>query len=242
MNKKHTYSVGQIYGNWKLLDLYKQDGRTTAIVECIYCGKIKHNVRPNSLINRNHACLCLSRSMNGLSNSRIYGLYYNIKDRCYNENSCNYNNYGKRGIKMCDEWRNDFISFYHWSMQNGYKEGLSIDRIDNDGPYAPWNCRWISVGENVAKANKCRVRRKPNSKLTYYGIDPLGKVYYFDNAAEFARIHNIKENYITRIARADYGRHTYKGWQFGYVIHSNEPQSTIESAVNDGEASRVHGE
>lgn len=74
--------------------------------------------------------------------------YNHIKERCYSPNSKSYKRYGGRGIKMCDEWLNDFGAFEKWCYENGYKPELQIDRIDNDGPYAPWNCRFATNKEN----------------------------------------------------------------------------------------------
>lgn len=74
--------------------------------------------------------------------------YNHIKERCYNPNSVSYPRYGGRGITMCDEWLNDFGAFEKWCRENGYKRELQIDRIDNDGPYAPWNCRFVTNKEN----------------------------------------------------------------------------------------------
>ena len=67
-----------------------------------------------------------------------------MKKRCYNPHDKYYKNYGGRNIKVCDEWRSDFSLFKKWADTNGYKQGLSIDRIDNDKNYEPGNCRWVT--------------------------------------------------------------------------------------------------
>lgn len=85
-----------------------------------------------------------TKTIHGFSNTKIYQAYKNIKTRCYVESSIGFKNYGGRGIKMCEEWKNDFMSFYNWSINNGFKEGLEIDRIDVNKDYKPSNCRWVT--------------------------------------------------------------------------------------------------
>ena len=74
--------------------------------------------------------------------------YYHIKERCYNPNSKAYKRYGGRGIKMCDEWLNDYELFEKWALSHGYEQHLAIDRINNDGNYSPDNCRFVTPKEN----------------------------------------------------------------------------------------------
>ena len=94
-----------------------------------------------------------------LKNKRLYRIWVNIKTRCYNAKIPNYNDYGGRGITVCDEWKNDFTTFYNWAMSNGYSDDLTIDRINNDGNYEPSNCRWVDV---ITQANNKRNNIKVN--------------------------------------------------------------------------------
>lgn len=83
----------------------------------------------------------------GESNTRLYAEWISMKARCYNPRSERYDRYGGRGIMVCEEWKNSFQAFRDWALANGYREDLTIDRIDVNGNYEPSNCRWITNQE-----------------------------------------------------------------------------------------------
>lgn len=82
-------------------------------------------------------------------NKKLYWVYHAMIQRCYKVNCKQYFRYGGRGIRVCKEWLSDKVSFYKWALENGYKEGLTLDRIDNDGNYEPSNCAWVSNKDNL---------------------------------------------------------------------------------------------
>lgn len=99
----------------------------------------------------------------GLSRHALYKIWKHIKGRCYCVTDKNYFRYGGRGITMSNEWYINPVSFYNWSMKNGYQEGLELDRIDNDKGYFPENCRWTT--SEINGNNK-----RNNKKYLYQGM------------------------------------------------------------------------
>lgn len=99
-------------------------------------------------------------SIHNMKGTRIYSIWQCMKRRCYDKNGDHFLYYGGRGITVCDEWVDNFVSFYEWAMSNGYNNLLTIDRKDVNGNYEPSNCRWVS--------QVVQQRNRTNNKMINY--------------------------------------------------------------------------
>jgi len=93
----------------------------------------------------------IKMTKHGLSRHPIQNHYAMMMRRCYNPKNPKFKNYGQKGIKVCEEWKNSLSTFISWAQENGWEKGLSIDRVDNDGDYKPSNCQWLTVSDNSKK-------------------------------------------------------------------------------------------
>ena len=142
--------------------------RRLGLYKCGFCGnEFKAQVQN---INRETTISCgcylkKKRIKHGLSHTKLYTIWKGIKKRTLSPQHKQYYDYGGRGITICDDWKNDFMSFYNWAMSNGYSDELSIDRIDNDGNYEPSNCRWTT---SIIQNRNQRVSK--NNTSGYKGV------------------------------------------------------------------------
>ncbi|QEM43310.1 HNH endonuclease [Bacillus phage Chotacabras] len=131
------------------------------------------------------------RKTHGMSRTRLYTIWKNMKQRCYNPKRKRYEYYGARGIKVCDEWH-DFVPFMEWAMSNGYTEELTIDRIDSDKDYEPSNCHWITDVDN----SRAAIERKGTMIKTTYKVIRFTDVYEYDGKSltvkEWADMYNMR--------------------------------------------------
>ena len=179
------------------LDCIDQKKRTHWICVCD-CGNHLSVLSDSLVSGRTQSCGCYHReksakigkqihTKHGLSYShKLYGVWKNIRSRCNNPNNPSYGNYGDRGISISGEW-DEFPNFLEWSLSHGYKDGLTIDRINNDGDYSPENCRWVD--NTIQQRN-----RRRTVKLTFKGetraLSEWCEMFGLNMKTCYGRLHN----------------------------------------------------
>lgn len=184
LRNKHTISCGCAMGK----DLTgKKFGRLTVVkraenkgnrrmwlCEC-ECGNIKIIPAKGLLSGKSLSCGCYQREQtskanieHGMTGKRLYRIWKGMKSRCYCPNKPDYHRYGALGVEVCEEWRDDFTAFEKWALANGYREDLTIDRIDFKGNYEPNNCRWTT--------QRVQARNREMAEYNKYGVPGVCKV------------------------------------------------------------------
>lgn len=165
--------TGKKFGRWTVIEFAFIENRVTYWKCQCECGTIRNVSGYNLRKGKSKSCGCLHRELmakmkfaktHGLyyENPRLYQIWQNMKNRCYNKNVEKYKCYGARGIMVCDEWIHDFKAFYEWALKNGYNNQLTIDRIDVNGNYEPKNCRWLNMKDQSQN-------KRTNHYITFQG-------------------------------------------------------------------------
>lgn len=153
-------------GNEKLYSPYKV---ITGHTKSCGCAKVE----------RCHEMTRKYRIKHGGNGERLHRIWCGMKQRCNNPDSKDYVDWGRRGVKVCEEWQKDYSVFREWALSNGYREDLTIDRIDVNGNYEPNNCRWIALEQqNRNKRNSVYVEFNGERKLLIEFCEELGLNYY----------------------------------------------------------------
>lgn len=168
MKKRVDIIEGEKYSRLTIIKEVSPIGNKRRILCKCDCGRVKEFTMDSVIHYRTQSCGCLRYELllarndkikypKELKESRLLRIWYSMKERCYTKSSSGYKKYGAKGVIMCDEWKNDFMSFYNWSITNGYADNLTIDRIDYTGNYEPSNCRWADA--KTQANNKSNVRK-----------------------------------------------------------------------------------
>lgn len=161
------------FGKWTVLE-FVGVLKTHRIFKCkCECGVIKNVSFYN--LQKGKGCATCIKSKHGESRSKLYRVWQTMRSRCNSKTHQRYCFYGEKGIRVCEEWEKDFTVFKEWAINNGYKEGLSIDRIDVDGDYCPENCRWVNMHVQLANRRKSRTNKSGYTGI-YKLISANGKI------------------------------------------------------------------
>lgn len=179
---KFTDLTGNKYGRLKVIcrakDILRGNRPRTAFECKCDCGTVKIIDAGDLKSGRINSCGCLKSEITSkrmgthrLTKTRLHNIWTGMKTRCNNENQTSFERYGKRGIKVCEDWEN-FSDFYNWAVYNGYADNLTIDRIDNDKGYIPENCRWTNY---TTQSRNQKIRK--NNKTGIKGVSQIGQKY-----------------------------------------------------------------
>lgn len=166
LRKEVDNLTGQQFGRLIVLKQAPNIGIHTAWLCQCDCGEKTVVSASNLKIGNTKSCGCFGKELTVSgqrtkkhkgTGTRLYRIWNGMRHRCYNVKQGNYKYYGERGISICDEWINDFGVFQNWAYSHGYQDDLTIDRIDPNGPYAPWNCKWSTMKEQ-------RINQRRNKK------------------------------------------------------------------------------
>lgn len=174
-----------------------KNGNQVYLCECKLCGSMV-SIYASHYYRGSTSCKCRNIAV---KNQRLYGVWVNMKTRCYNKNVPGFRDYGGRGITVCDEWRDDFKAFYEWALSHGYREDLTIDRIENNKGYSPDNCRWITSAEqNRNKRNNIyyiyqnkKYCLREISRVIGINYKTMCSYYYRHGYTATAQKYNLKE-------------------------------------------------
>lgn len=156
--------VGERFGRLVVLEYLGPGkwGKHRWLCECDCGNRISITTSGLTGTQKTLSCGCLRKetllmnradpTKHGLHKHKLYSVHKQMIQRCQNPNAQRWKYYGGKGISVCKEWY-DFLKFYNWALSSGYREGLSIDRIDNNKDYEPDNCQWITVSENTKRAH-----------------------------------------------------------------------------------------
>lgn len=165
------------FGRWTVVEFSHTNKYNSRCFVCLCdCGTSRVVNRNDLVSGKSASCGCLNRErvsethsgenhfnyVDGRCGTKLHRLWQGMNERCNDPKHISYKYYGGKGVKVCDEWMNDFAAFKFWAESCGYKPGLSIERKKTDEGYCPENCEWITRSENTARCNRTRHTKKEN--------------------------------------------------------------------------------
>lgn len=227
--KNSDNHIGDIVGIFTILykcDYKSTDGHELYHIKCNECGwetdrQLRHIQHTTQC---KHCCYIDGEKFyyqnQEWHNKTLRHIFTGIITRCYNPNDKSYRWYGAKGIKVCHEWLQDRLSFEDWALNNGYQDGLTIDRIDEDKDYCPENCRWVTLANNAKYKSTTTLLEVDGvihtgrewSELLNFGINTVNKLLR-ENPTD-----KVKELIKKRLQDKTLTRRSHQTWFKAYGI------------------------
>lgn len=181
--------IGEVYGLYQIVGLAKEranDGHKQYLVHCAICDAVFVMQMSGLKYTKSKQNMCSMHNPDKkIQDEYLNHIFYGMRERCYNPKYKDYNTYGGKGIKICREWYNSPAMFEKWAIENGYKRGLTIDRINSNGDYCPDNCRWLTREDNsryksttnVIVVDGMRMSGKQWAQYFNIGINVINTIY-----------------------------------------------------------------
>lgn len=212
VHSRDRHLEGQKFGRWTVLERaekHPKAGSSMWLCRC-ECGTEKVVSELSLVKGQSKSCGCLHKeniTLHNMAYSRIYRIWGHMKGRCTNPKHHAWKDYGGRGITICTEW-SEFEPFYNWAINNGYKENLTIDRINVNGNYEPNNCRWTTmVEQNRNRRNNRYITYKNETHCMVEWAEILNinykflksKIRYNNNIEEIIKGLKINDKFDTKL-------------------------------------------
>lgn len=183
---------GKLYVKGLYLDIPNRKKKWLCVCDCgnetIVSGSNLRNGHTKSCLKCGYESTKKAITKHGQSHTKLFYVWHSMKNRCENPKHKSYEDYGAKGISVCEEWH-DSTKFFKWALRNGYEEGLEIDRINVNGNYEPNNCRWVNRTQNA--------NNKSNNKL----IEHEGQT---KTLAEWSRVYEVNYKNLSRLLLKGY--------------------------------------
>lgn len=214
--------IGSKYGRLTVIDIVppKEAGRGYLWKCKCECGNETVSAPLKLIKGKTKSCGCakrdrvktdplFDRTKHGGRHERLYRIWHGMKQRCERKENGDYQNYGGRGISICEEWRNNYAAFREWAFSNGYSDDLTIERKDVNGNYCPDNCTWISPKEQARN-------RRTNHWVEYNGERRI--------VAEWAEIYGVDAGSLHNRLRL--------GWDMEKAINTPVKHKNVNAVLN----------
>lgn len=192
--------IGDVFGNFTVVGvrsvlrgIKSPRHEIKLLCRCALCGSEKLYPKYNIMHGALTTCGCASRTRNGEGDTRLCKIWRGMLRRCGDAKDKSYKYYGGKGVTVCDEWKESYEVFKTWAEANGYKDKLTLDRIDVSGDYCPANCRWVTLLEQANNRSNNRYVTYKDKRMTLSELSRVSGINYSKLSARIKKGQSVEE-------------------------------------------------